>query len=287
MSSIRGRLMANDTDLLTSNDSNASSSSCSDGEIDRRQTSSLSLDMSSGAQDVAPVGSSAEPGEKLDSFVANGCVKLLEGTLECHESVVLTNNNATSTGVDEEVLKRAQNAVCVDSQHSTANGLVSPTADKHADRLIGHRDVHSQQATEISPNYPPTTADCATDEFSHETVSAESAQKFDIGNSHVQLVCTELTSCACSEQLSGLTPDLSNLSLVDDDSGNPTVPCNDSVTAESDSRDSKIKYIVYESERQMESIMQLITKDLSEPYSIYTYRYFIHNWPKLCFLVGI
>lgn len=45
-----------------------------------------------------------------------------------------------------------------------------------------------------------------------------------------------------------------------------------------------IHYIVYESELQMPDIMRLITKDLSEPYSIYTYRYFIHNWPKLCFL---
>lgn len=32
--------------------------------------------------------------------------------------------------------------------------------------------------------------------------------------------------------------------------------------------------------------MELITKDLSEPYSIYTYRYFIHNWPHLCILVS-
>ena len=47
-----------------------------------------------------------------------------------------------------------------------------------------------------------------------------------------------------------------------------------------------IHYVVYESERQMPEIMRLITKDLSEPYSIYTYRYFIHNWPKLCFLVS-
>lgn len=47
-----------------------------------------------------------------------------------------------------------------------------------------------------------------------------------------------------------------------------------------------IHYIVYESELQMPDIMRLITKDLSEPYSIYTYRYFIHNWPKLCFLVS-
>lgn len=29
----------------------------------------------------------------------------------------------------------------------------------------------------------------------------------------------------------------------------------------------------------------LIEKDLSEPYSIFTYRYFINNWPKLCIMV--
>lgn len=46
----------------------------------------------------------------------------------------------------------------------------------------------------------------------------------------------------------------------------------------------QITYKVYESELQMPSIMSLIQKDLSEPYSIYTYRYFIHNWPRLCFL---
>jgi len=45
-----------------------------------------------------------------------------------------------------------------------------------------------------------------------------------------------------------------------------------------------ICYTRYKNENQMPPIMHLITKDLSEPYSIYTYRYFIHNWPKLCFL---
>lgn len=49
----------------------------------------------------------------------------------------------------------------------------------------------------------------------------------------------------------------------------------------------EITYLGYDSESQMPDIMRLIQKDLSEPYSIYTYRYFIHNWPKLCFLVCI
>merc|ERR1719466_419372 len=45
-----------------------------------------------------------------------------------------------------------------------------------------------------------------------------------------------------------------------------------------------IDYIQYSDETQMPLIMRLIQKDLSEPYSIYTYRYFIHNWPHLCYL---
>ena len=48
----------------------------------------------------------------------------------------------------------------------------------------------------------------------------------------------------------------------------------------------KIEYVQYISEMQMPMIMRIIQKDLSEPYSIYTYRYFIHNWPNLCFLVS-
>lgn len=57
-----------------------------------------------------------------------------------------------------------------------------------------------------------------------------------------------------------------------------------SVADDGDENDDVISYINYESEEQMQDIMSLIQKDLSEPYSIYTYRYFIHNWPHLCFL---
>ena len=48
-----------------------------------------------------------------------------------------------------------------------------------------------------------------------------------------------------------------------------------------------IRYLVYRNEDDLPAIMELIGKDLSEPYSIYTYRYFIHNWPQLCFVVGL
>lgn len=47
-----------------------------------------------------------------------------------------------------------------------------------------------------------------------------------------------------------------------------------------------VTFVPYESELQLPHVMRLMKADLSEPYSIYTYRYFIHNWPNLCFLVS-
>lgn len=64
----------------------------------------------------------------------------------------------------------------------------------------------------------------------------------------------------------------------------PSPVNNSKKVKDSDTSESKLEYVSYESELQMPDIMRLIQKDLSEPYSIYTYRYFIHNWPKLCFL---
>ncbi|KAK3670657.1 N-alpha-acetyltransferase 30 [Recurvomyces mirabilis] len=51
--------------------------------------------------------------------------------------------------------------------------------------------------------------------------------------------------------------------------------------------DVKIHYITYGSEKEsswLPAIRQLISKDLSEPYSIYVYRYFLYQWGDLCFM---
>lgn len=44
--------------------------------------------------------------------------------------------------------------------------------------------------------------------------------------------------------------------------------------------------MTYDGEHQLPMIQSLIEKELSEPYSVFTYRYFVNNWPKLCFLVS-
>ena len=86
-------------------------------------------------------------------------------------------------------------------------------------------------------------------------------------------ICEGYTTSQIDERTSCITSTINKLCLSED--------------SERDSVIDGIHYVVYESELQMPDIMRLITKDLSEPYSIYTYRYFIHNWPKLCFLVSM
>ena len=46
-----------------------------------------------------------------------------------------------------------------------------------------------------------------------------------------------------------------------------------------------IEYVDYTDESILPAIQSLVAKDLSEPYSVFTYRYFLHGWPKLCICV--
>ncbi|PKS07091.1 hypothetical protein jhhlp_005689 [Lomentospora prolificans] len=49
----------------------------------------------------------------------------------------------------------------------------------------------------------------------------------------------------------------------------------------------ELNYVQYShdlEEKYLPSIRSLISKDLSEPYSIYVYRYFLYQWAHLCFM---
>ncbi|KAJ2712131.1 N-alpha-acetyltransferase 30 [Coemansia spiralis] len=45
-----------------------------------------------------------------------------------------------------------------------------------------------------------------------------------------------------------------------------------------------ITFTTFKAESDLEPAIKLIDEDLPEPYSIYTYRYFVHQWPGLCIL---
>ncbi|XP_022214259.1 N-alpha-acetyltransferase 30 [Drosophila obscura] len=44
-----------------------------------------------------------------------------------------------------------------------------------------------------------------------------------------------------------------------------------------------ISYTRFQDETELTVLQGLIDKTLSEPYTLYTYRYFVYNWPELCF----
>ncbi|CAA7405163.1 unnamed protein product [Spirodela intermedia] len=46
----------------------------------------------------------------------------------------------------------------------------------------------------------------------------------------------------------------------------------------------EIEYMSYGGEHHLPLIMALVDQELSEPYSIFTYRYFVYQWPQLSFL---
>jgi len=50
----------------------------------------------------------------------------------------------------------------------------------------------------------------------------------------------------------------------------------------------ELQYIQYEhrlEKQYLPEIRALMARDLSEPYSIYVYRYFLYQWGHLCFMV--
>ncbi|CAI6335149.1 unnamed protein product [Periconia digitata] len=51
--------------------------------------------------------------------------------------------------------------------------------------------------------------------------------------------------------------------------------------------EDELRYVQYHGSKEetyLPAIRQLISKDLSEPYSIYVYRYFLYQWGDLCYM---
>lgn len=64
---------------------------------------------------------------------------------------------------------------------------------------------------------------------------------------------------------------------------------NHAVSDEMRDKADSLHYVSYGDEKEspyLPAIRELISKDLSEPYSIYVYRYFLYQWGDLCFMVS-
>jgi N-alpha-acetyltransferase 30 len=52
------------------------------------------------------------------------------------------------------------------------------------------------------------------------------------------------------------------------------------------SGEDEVSYAQFAGEHELAELIALVEQDLSEPYTIFTYRYFINNWPHACWLVS-
>lgn len=120
-------------------------------------------------------------------------------------------------------------------------------------------------------------------------IELDDLQDESLDNSHSNAIneVTTTNSPSCSTKHPNQNEDMCDPLYLSNALDKLVISKIDNITNEQEKQCEKnIEFVQYESELQMPMIMKIIQKDLSEPYSIYTYRYFIHNWPKLCFLVS-
>ncbi len=211
--------------------------------------------------------------DKTTHSLPNGCVKR-----NLDDNGIVKIKSAVGEGAKPKILTAVKNDVC-------------PPSESHCECQHGDSDgVNNDNDQNIQgsqmENSPVTDKDII-ESFCKATISQEPSESSQQPK--------ELSNESCDEctDLSGQSKE-SNVDT--NESNEDSKESKDLKESNDDSKRSNeividvfygIEYVVYESELQMPDIMRLITKDLSEPYSIYTYRYFIHNWPKLCFLVSI
>jgi peptide alpha-N-acetyltransferase len=54
--------------------------------------------------------------------------------------------------------------------------------------------------------------------------------------------------------------------------------------ARTDGDEPELVYSIFSAVAELDAIRALIDQELSEPYSVYTYRHFVYNWPQLCIM---
>ena len=199
-------------------------------------------------------------GKIYENFADPGCTFDGEASREDEKSAQ-TVSVADKISMAEKVLNDNLPNGCIRPRSTDDNGIVKVT-DQSIKEFPG--DTHCSVDTESASNITTDSEECPTPSTDKTQLSDSESHGEDSGklspSADVSPLCDSLVSASIS----------------------------DTVDEKQDAKDVKlgVEYIVYDSEQQMPDIMRLITKDLSEPYSIYTYRYFIHNWPKLCFLVS-
>uniref|UniRef100_A0A182M7T4 N-terminal methionine N(alpha)-acetyltransferase NatC n=1 Tax=Anopheles culicifacies TaxID=139723 RepID=A0A182M7T4_9DIPT len=192
------------------------------------------------------------------------------------QCVQIGRNGLTHNGLPNRGPAVVPDAVSEPSKEISSAETSAPAVDKSTTGRKKHRSRQTKKG--------PTNAPCTE----HGSVENEQGGKSQPTSTAFQGSRTSEANTSAdgkalkTEDTNVTEPTADDTTVMGNKSVPSTLPTEESKPAPI--TPTEITYQVYESERQMPAIMALIQKDLSEPYSIYTYRYFIHNWPKLCFL---
>lgn len=170
--------------------------------------------------------------------------------------------NKTVEGVTKNHSSSESNSHC--TPYACGEGECKPAVEKLADDLGAMVNLESEHCVNGLTNgvsQGTTVKECKSD----------------------PLLSGRSSPCECESHISGLqSTSCQEVTATDSSAGKELIPSLNIIKGK-----TEVEYVSYESELQMPDIMRIMNKDLSEPYSIYTYRYFIYNWPKLCFLAMI
>lgn len=181
------------------------------------------------------------------------------------KSKQLNNNNNNNSKAHN---KNCQNQESVKNVNISSNNVEISSDNGQTVQCNG---THASQPT-TGNNQPVTESNSST---SPEQCAAAMASKD---------ISSETPSCSNHQQQQQLLSNLPSTSASSECAPLSSLPRTALSVKSIKTSTVEVTFKEYENELQMPDIMRVIQRELSEPYSIYTYRYFIHNWPKLCFL---
>lgn len=213
-----------------------------------------------------------------NQFIMDLGVKSTKSYVNNGSSLTFQDGNENSSSINDKVVPYEQN-------HVTYNGDASHGEETNlrSNHDTSSRPKCSSNSSQCSLNND-TVCDSISNELSSLNINTDDGGPTETTNS--RLSDSNYANCDSKNpvEYQNSAKEESSSSDVTTTVADQTSLCDE--CEKKDDNSSEIMYICYESEHQISDIMKLIQKDLSEPYSIYTYRYFIHNWPHLCFLVS-
>ncbi|XP_062138208.1 N-alpha-acetyltransferase 30A [Drosophila sulfurigaster albostrigata] len=203
-----------------------------------------------------------------------------------HNNNHLNNNNNSSNSNNNTSSNNNNNVNSSSSKNNNNNNNSRGSKaknNKSSQAAAEEQQKEQQQATSVtgSATVMATSNSTANTQTTSATTTKTTAMAIATrGNPPTTLLTDEAPTTSAAAAAAATQPQSQTQPQTQPELEVPQLELEPAISAD------EIVYKEYEAEYQMHDIMRLIQAELSEPYSIYTYRYFIYNWPKLCFLAS-